>query len=72
MRADLALGGIPAPPVDLHPKRLTRKLPDVPTFASQAAQPPARNPTPLQPSPHHPAHHGSQAAPPDRRHVAAQ
>ncbi|MBV4868124.1 citrate lyase subunit alpha [Escherichia coli] len=66
IRADFALGGITATMVDLHEKGLIRKLLDVQSFDSHAAQSLARNPNHIEISANQYANWGSKGASVDR------
>ncbi len=61
IRADFALGGITATMVDLHEKGLIRKLLDVQSFDSHAAQSLARNPNHIEISANQYANWGRKA-----------
>ncbi len=69
IRADFALGGITATMVDLHEKGLIRKLLDVQSFDSHAAQSLARNPNHIEISANQYANWGSKGASVDRLDV---
>ncbi|ENB6515692.1 citrate lyase subunit alpha, partial [Escherichia coli] len=69
IRADFALGGITATMVDLHEKGLIRKLLDVQSFDSHAAQSLARNPNHIEISANQYANWGAKGASVDRLDV---